>query len=251
MQFNRRELMTSLIALTFTSYCPPSFAEIKQEGHKQDQDRDGKDLGEDWSNPGFLRLRTITTIIQINNIIMITALAIYFMRFITLGNQLKRQNENRVTIPKSVPLLGSLFKESYEADDFAASKKMGLAYTYDNSLILDLVPNRPQIGEDNHPDLNLDTTITDLDRIFPSVGKNFALKIGTNSYSSERVDLLNDDYSYRMPTMEIKAVSGDKHPLTFMNNIPLTSSLFKNRVGEVYGARNLHILVRPSIVADY
>ena len=185
---------------------------------------------------------------------MITALAIYFIRFLTLGHRLRRTNENRVTIPKSVPLLGSLFKESYEPDDFASNTQVGLAYTYDNSLILDLVPNRPQIEDEYHPDLaadqNFDTMITNLDNLTPTIGNNFSMKIGTKTYSSERLDILNDDFSYRIPTAEIKALSGEKHPLAPLHKVPLLSSLFKNRVGEVYAAKNLHILIRPSIVTD-
>ncbi len=250
MHLTRRELMTSLVALTCTTQITPGFASEKQQNKRSDQDRDGNDLGDNWSNPGFIRLRTITTLIQINNLIMITAFAIYFVRFLSLGHRLKRYNENRVTIPKSVPLFGSLFKESYEPDDFASSKKIGIAYTYDNSLILDLVPNRPQTGEDHHSDLDLNTILTDLGNLITPVGDNFAIKIGTKTYSSERLDLLNDDFSYRVPTMEIKALSGDKHPLASLHKIPLISSLFNNRVGEVYDAKNLLVLLRPSIVAD-
>mgnify|MGYP000679577040 CR=1 FL=1 len=248
MRLTRRELMTSLVALTCTHQISPTFASEKKHSNKTDRDRN--DLGDDWSNPGFIRLRTISTIIQINNLIMITALAIYFFRFITLGHRLQRENENRVSVPKSIPLLGNLFPETYEQDDFASNKQVGLAYTYDNSLILDLVPNRPQIGEDTHPELDLNSMIKDLDSSASSIGRDFSIKIGSRTYSSERLDILNDDFSYRLPTMEIKAASKDQHPLAFMHNIPLISSMFKNQVGEVYGARNLHVLIRPSIVAD-
>ncbi|MFD2207766.1 hypothetical protein [Kiloniella antarctica] len=254
MNLTRRQLMTSLAALTCATQISSSYASQENKGNHSDRDRDSKDLGDNWSNPGFIRLQTLTTLIQINNIILLTTLSIYFIRILTLGRHLKRTNENRVTIPKSVPLLGSLFRESYEADDFATTKQLGDAYTYDNSLILDLVPNRPQIADEQHPDLDTDldlnTMITRLDELTPSIGSNFSIKIGTTTYSSERLDLLNDDFSYRLPTTEIKALLGDKHPLTPLYKVPLVSSLFKNRVGEVYGAKNLHVLIRPSIITD-
>ncbi|MEH6632786.1 MAG: hypothetical protein V7776_18360 [Halopseudomonas aestusnigri] len=246
MHLTRRELMTSIAALTYSTQFGSSYA--NQENKSNHTDRDGKDLGDNWSNSGFIRIQTLTNIIQINQIILISTLAVHFIRFLTLGHRLNRTNENRVTIPKSIPLFGSLFKESYEQDDFNKNKKIGLAYTYDNSLILDLVPNRPQIVESHNLDLDLNTIITDLDNSITPVGGNFSLKIGPTSYSNQRLDILNDDFSYQLPTMEIKALSGDEHALTSFQNTPQISSLFKNKVGEVYNSKNLLVLIRPSIV---
>ena len=251
MNVTRRQALTSIAALTCGYAVSPAFASKQEVNRQSETDKDGVDFGDTWSNPGFIRLQTLTRLIQINNLILITTFAIYFVRFLTLQHSLTRHNENRVSVPKSIPLLGGLFEETYERDDFRSDLKLGRAYTYDNSLILDLVPNRPQTGEDSHPKLDLNKTITDLDNMFPSLGQNFSLKLGEKTYSSERIDLLNDDFSYRIPSMETKALSGSKHPLTYLSDIPVLSSFFKNPVGEVYGGKNLHVLIRPSIVADY
>ncbi|WP_421780882.1 hypothetical protein [Kiloniella litopenaei] len=247
MTFSRRKFITGLTTLVASQPLTQSIASNKKSDSHSDKDR--KDQTETWQNPGFIRLETLSALIQINNIIFVTAFAVYFLKILSL-NSITRRNENRLSVPKSVPLFGSLFEDTYNSDDFSPQKKLGLAYTYNNSLILDLVSNRPQTVTDANLDIDLDQEISRLDQQIPQIGQNLQLNLGTTRYSSERIDLLNGDHSYRIASNQAKAVTDDNSQLPLLSNLPLISNFFKNQVGEVYGARNLHILVKPSIVEN-
>ncbi|WP_299085090.1 hypothetical protein [uncultured Paraglaciecola sp.] len=247
MTFSRRKFITALTTLAVSHPLTPSIASNKKSDHESDKDR--KDLTETWQNPGFIRLETLSTLIQINNIIILTALTVYFLKIISLRS-ITRNNENRLSVPKSVPLFGSLFEKTYDSDDFSPQNKLGLAYTHNNSLILDLVPNRPQAVTEIMPDFDLEQEITRLDQQVPPIGKNLILNLGATSYSSERIDLLNSDYSYRIASNEAKVATEENSQLPLLSKTPLISHFFKNKVGAVYGSRNLHILVKPSIVEN-
>jgi hypothetical protein len=228
-------------------------AALANEGGKDSRDRlDGpRDLSS-WESYLTLLLADRKPI-EIHHVVVIDFANTTFA--VPLNNSVFGDNADRISGLNRIPVIGGLFGDRPDRDDFAKGKEIGSVYRYGNALMVMLNPQILEVQSSSTTDLGLDEKAFD-DMLDKALREGVAVPRSQTPIAipgGEPIILGGVRVANRSILFDIRGnqlVRDDpKSGVPILGKIPLLGGLFRNKVGDAYRDNDrLMILISPTVL---
>lgn len=242
-----------LTALTLLSIGTFAARGLANEGGKDSREGlEGPRDSSSWESTFVLRLADRKPI-EIHHVVVIDFANTAFA--VPLNNSVFGDNADRISGLNRIPVIGGLFGDRPDRDDFAKGKEIGSVYRYGNALMVMLNPRILEVQSSSTTDLGLDEKALD-DMLDKALREGVTVPRSQTPIAipgGEPIILGGVRVANRSTLFDIRGnqlVRDDpKSGVPILGKIPLLGGLFRNKVGDAYrDSDRLMILISPTVL---
>jgi hypothetical protein len=228
-------------------------AALANEGGKDSRDGpEGPRDSSSWESTFVLRLADRKPL-EIHHLVVIDFANTSFA--VPLNNSVFGDNADRISGLNRIPVIGGLFGDRPDRDDFAKGKEIGSVYRYGNALMVMLNPRILEVQSSSTTDLGIDEKVLD-DMLDKALREGVAMPRSQTPIAipgGEPIILGGVRVANRSTLFDIRGnqfVRDDpKSGVPILGKIPLLGGLFRNKVGDAYRDNDrLMILISPTVL---
>jgi hypothetical protein len=234
-------------ALTFAA------GALANEGGKDgDRRLEGPRDSSSWESYFVLRLADRRPL-EIHHLVVIDFANTAFA--VPLNNSVFGDNADRISGLNRIPVIGGLFGDRPDRDDFAKGKEIGTVYRYGNALMVALTPRIVEASTSLATDIGIDEKALD-DMLDKAMREGVAVPRAQTAVAmpdGEPLILGGVRVANRSTLFDIRGNQlvrdNPKSGVPILGKIPLLGGLFRHKVGDAYRDNDrLMILISPTVL---